>query len=452
MEEKMEEKIKLSQCMIVKNEEKNIERALSWGKDIMWEQIVVDTGSTDRTVELAEKMGAKIYHFSWIDDFSAAKNYAIEQAEGDWIVFLDADEYFLPEDTEKLIPFLMKIKDTKYHALVTSWIQADGSEEILRDKTEGKMKWQMAVKADGSRGVLLSGTQIRIFANWKGIFYRGRVHEKLERKGGELVCMDASEEFAILHTGYTPSEMKEKKKVERNIQLIKKELEEKPNDYKMLSFLGDSYFQQKNQKEAAYWYEKAVSCMPKRRDEESIQDAMIFKHLLVIYMELKEDKAVLNAYANGIKHFPKEADYDYLMGRNYADNQNFQKGEYHLERALQILEQYGSDRKSMLLARNLIEAWESLIQCYEKNGNLQQCVNHAVTVLKADSWRMKTLVCLLLAFRKDAQQNPSAASPAQVLAFLGNFYNFGHLESRLFVLNAAKEADYQELAAEVGKM
>ena len=80
--------------MIVKNEETNIERALSWGKDIVYEQIVVDTGSTDRTVELARAMGAKVYDFEWIDDFAAAKNYAISKASGEWIAFLDADEYF----------------------------------------------------------------------------------------------------------------------------------------------------------------------------------------------------------------------------------------------------------------------------------------------------------------------------------------------------------------------
>lgn len=55
--------------MIVKNEEKNIEQALAWGKGVVCEQIVVDTGSTDRTVELAEAMGARVYHFPWIDDF-----------------------------------------------------------------------------------------------------------------------------------------------------------------------------------------------------------------------------------------------------------------------------------------------------------------------------------------------------------------------------------------------
>ena len=72
----------------IKNEEKNIRRALSWGKDIMCEQIVVDTGSSDRTVEIAREMGAKIFSFPWINDFAAAKNFAIDQAKGDWIAFL----------------------------------------------------------------------------------------------------------------------------------------------------------------------------------------------------------------------------------------------------------------------------------------------------------------------------------------------------------------------------
>ena len=89
---------RISQCMIVKNEERNIERALSWGKAVIWEQIVVDTGSTDRTVELAKKMGAKVFFLEWPEDFAAAKNYAIDRAEGEWIVFLDADEHMTEKD------------------------------------------------------------------------------------------------------------------------------------------------------------------------------------------------------------------------------------------------------------------------------------------------------------------------------------------------------------------
>ena len=101
----------ISQCMIVKNEEKNIRRALSWGKDIMCEQIVVDTGSSDRTVEIAREMGAKIFSFPWINDFAAAKNFAIDQAKGDWIAFLDADESFTPEDAAKIPEILEYVGD-----------------------------------------------------------------------------------------------------------------------------------------------------------------------------------------------------------------------------------------------------------------------------------------------------------------------------------------------------
>ena len=99
---KNNKRIFISQCMIVKDEEKNIEKALSWGKGVMWEQIVIDTGSTDRTAELAGKLGAKVFHLEWPEDFSAAKNYAIQKARGDWIVFLDADEYMTEEDAKKL--------------------------------------------------------------------------------------------------------------------------------------------------------------------------------------------------------------------------------------------------------------------------------------------------------------------------------------------------------------
>ena len=88
----------LSQCMIVKNEEKNIRNALSWGREIADEQIVVDTGSSDQTMEIAREMGAKVYSFPWTEDFSAAKNFAIRKARGQWIAFLDADEYFGEED------------------------------------------------------------------------------------------------------------------------------------------------------------------------------------------------------------------------------------------------------------------------------------------------------------------------------------------------------------------
>jgi len=91
---------KLSLCMIAKNEASNIEAVLSDVSGFVDEYIIVDTGSVDGTTDLINKMGIKPHFFSWIDDFSAAKNYAREKATGDWILFLDGDERISREDLQ----------------------------------------------------------------------------------------------------------------------------------------------------------------------------------------------------------------------------------------------------------------------------------------------------------------------------------------------------------------
>lgn len=441
----MERKIRLSQCMIVKNEEKNIQRALSWGKDIFWEQIVVDTGSTDNTVAMVKELGAALFSFSWIDDFAAAKNYAMAQAQGDWIAFLDADEYFSPEDTDKLLPILEEAEAAGYHAVMAIWVQVDGSEDILSDKTGQGLNWQMTVKADGSRGMSLTGTQIRLFRNQPDLCYRGRVHEKLYLERGQLRIVDKSQELSILHTGYTPEELKEKNKAERNILLVKKELEDHPEDYKLMTYLGDAYFQEKKLEEAAGWYQKATRRLPENLREDSLMGALIFKHLLVIYTDLDQEKKLLSSYREGIRHFPKEADFDFLMGRFYAEKERWPEAAQYLQKALGQLERYGSDGISVLLARSLIEAWELLVVCHYENGNLEACVSSAVTLLKADPWRIDTLKTMLRAFKADEQRRKNAASPVQVLTFLQNFYDFRAEQTMAFVREAARAGEYEGL-------
>lgn len=482
--------------MIVKNEEKNITRALSWGKDIMWEQIVVDTGSTDRTVGMAKELGAQIYHFEWVDDFSAAKNYAIEQAKGDWIVFLDADEFFLPEDVETLretlerltpdgerddallndhpmvthidknrnaniknMPRKITAKQQACNALVTGWIQSNTQEDILHGETEGKLNWRQTVREDGTRGVSLSAVQIRVFRNCPEIRYRGRIHEQLYMKKGELLCEDVSHELSIIHTGYASDEIKEKNKVERNIALIQKELEDHPNDYGMLACLGDSYFHQRKYDEAVRWYDKSIACMPKHPREDDVRGATIFKNLLTIHFQ--NIPAALQAYRQAVRRFPKDGDYDYLMAEIYMDQKQFQEGVTHLQKALALLDRYGSGDKSVLLSHNLVRAWELYVICLYETGDLNQCVSCAVTILKVDPRRMETLKTMLLAFQKDEEDaraagtdpagNPvkTAASAAQVKTFLGNLYDFNNPEDRDFVKKTAEQAGYWSLTREI---
>jgi glycosyltransferase involved in cell wall biosynthesis len=212
------QRVRLSQCMIVKNEEKNIEKALSWAKDIAFEQIVVDTGSTDRTVELAEKMGAKVYRFEWINDFSAAKNFAMNQAKGDWIAILDADEYMLAEDAAELIGILKKIHNkpgaaNQYDAIDNSWVQLDDNNEAF---------------------AILSNR--RIFRNSPELRYEGRIHEAIRIRNQSY---DASN-LKIMHTGYATSVFDATGKRERNLKLLRDENKRDPEDPNIMIYLADS--------------------------------------------------------------------------------------------------------------------------------------------------------------------------------------------------------------------
>ncbi len=93
----------ISLCMIVKNEEKTLGRCLESVKGIADEIIIVDTGSDDRTKQVASEFTDKIYDFPWVDDFSKARNYAFSKAEKDYILWLDADDVILPEDRAKFV-------------------------------------------------------------------------------------------------------------------------------------------------------------------------------------------------------------------------------------------------------------------------------------------------------------------------------------------------------------
>lgn len=90
----------ISLCMIVRNEEKNLERCLSSIGDLVDEIVIVDTGSTDRTKEIAHKYTDQVFDFEWIDDFAKARNYSFAQATMDYIIWLDGDDVLLPDDRD----------------------------------------------------------------------------------------------------------------------------------------------------------------------------------------------------------------------------------------------------------------------------------------------------------------------------------------------------------------
>ena len=94
--------MKINLVMIVKNEERSLEQCLEQARGLVNEIVIADTGSTDRSVEIARKYGAKVWEYEWKDDFAAARNFALRHSDAEWNLILDADEYLLPCSRGKL--------------------------------------------------------------------------------------------------------------------------------------------------------------------------------------------------------------------------------------------------------------------------------------------------------------------------------------------------------------
>lgn len=213
--------MRISACVIVKNEAGNLPVWLECMSRAADEMIVVDTGSTDNTVELAEAAGARVFHYEWRSDFAAAKNFAIEQAKGDWIFFLDADEYF-SEATLKIIRQEMK----GYHK------QAGIGVVLCR---------LINIDRDVHDKVINTILQSRIFRNVPGIRYEGAIHEQLINSGSKLQ-MVCNTDLIILHTGYSSSVIRDKSR--RNLPILLEREKQAVTEFEKgqaASFLADAY-------------------------------------------------------------------------------------------------------------------------------------------------------------------------------------------------------------------
>lgn len=185
----------LSLCMIVKNEERTLGRVLEAARQFCDEMIVVDTGSTDRTVEIAESYGARVEHFAWIDDFAAARNYSFSKATGEWIIWLDADDAIAPEMIEKL-----------------KYVKQEYLEKPVEVNGFMVMYNYAFDKVGPDRKVVLALMRERIIRRSCGFQWAGRIHETIDLRGeSKLGRLDG---VAIDHE---TAEENEPRKVGRNL-------------------------------------------------------------------------------------------------------------------------------------------------------------------------------------------------------------------------------------------
>jgi len=221
----------ISVAMIVKNEEAHLERCLKSVEVLKSEIVIVDTGSTDSTIEIAEKFTKNIYHQKWQDDFSLHRNYSFSKCKGDWIIQIDADEELIFDDKVHPTDFIVWL-----HQLSDS-INAVGLP--LKDWRE-------------SKGVFAAEIDIiRIFRSGK-VKYRRRIHNEPMYENDPVYFSG----MHLKHYGYDLTPEQEKEKAERTIGLLLKSIEDELDDYQSYFYLAQAYASWGNDPKKAVRYAK----------------------------------------------------------------------------------------------------------------------------------------------------------------------------------------------------
>jgi tetratricopeptide (TPR) repeat protein len=207
----------LSLVMIVKDEEEMLPGCLAAVSGAVDEMIVVDTGSTDRTVEIAESFGATVVHFPWNGSFADARNVSLDNATSDWVLYLDADEHMIPEDAGQLRGLLGRTWREAFYLVETNYTGGDDS------------------------GSSVAHLALRLFRNRPEYRFEGRVHEqKTQTMPTYLPERFETTPIRMRHYGYLKSRIGAREKSQRNIELLQQEARETPGPF--IDFnLGSEY-------------------------------------------------------------------------------------------------------------------------------------------------------------------------------------------------------------------
>jgi len=291
----------LSLCMIVKNEAHFLNQCLESVKAVVDEMIIVDTGSSDATVEIAEAFGAKVYHHPWQGSFSEARNFGLQFATGDWILQLDADEALERED----IPILKKvIQSDLYDAIFVA---------LLSDTEDGWGKHYFQ----------------RIFRRGKAR-YEGIVHNQLKYEGATL-----NTEIRIYHWGYNLSKEKMDAKLKRTEMLLLKQLsEDEANPFAHHNYLRILRAQERYEDAVRQGRKAMVLCEGRMSKHHYQMIAYDTAHCLMIVGSLRESEELCHEI---LKNYPKNLDILFTLGSVLMNRKQYSESITVFKRFLEIV-------------------------------------------------------------------------------------------------------------------
>ena len=288
--------MKVSLCMIVKNEQEVLEKCLKSAVAYVDEIVIVDTGSNDNTKQIAQKFTDKIFDFTWCNDFSKARNYSVSKAENDWILILDADEVIINWNKPLIEKFTGRNTNTVGRIKIINIVEdADGR---LKRTTD----------------------YVSRFFNRNNFHFEGIVHEQIVSKDGSSNDREIIE-ITVEHIGYTNTVLKSKDKIERNIRLLQNAISLNEKDPYLYYQLGKSYYLKKEYGKTDEAFSKALdyshdNCLG------YLEDILITYGYCLLNTGKYSDALVLESY---IPCFDESPDFHFIMGLVYMNNGMFQK-------------------------------------------------------------------------------------------------------------------------------
>ncbi len=336
------DKILLSLIMIVKDEETMLAQCLESVQDVVDEMIIVDTGSSDKTIEIAESFGAQVYHHPWQNSFSEARNYGLPYAKGEWLLQLDADEVLEKED----LPLLKQLIQSN---------DVDGYSVIFLNT--------------GPDNAIYRHRNVRLFRNGK-VRYEGIVHN-MPKINGHVELSD----LRIHHYGYNLSPKQMDKKFKRSEVLLVRQVKEDPqNTYARANLVRNYRLQQ--------LYDKVIPEALTALPIHSIQPydrQMIYNDLAYAYFQVNKLNEAEEVCLEGLQENPYHMDLYYILG-GVKVTQNL-PGE-----AIQYFLKYLEVRESGIEAKGLDglimdtygyagRAWNNIGSCYLNLGEFNKAID-----------------------------------------------------------------------------
>jgi tetratricopeptide (TPR) repeat protein len=266
--------------VIVKNESRCIERCLRSAQPYTGRMLVLDTGSTDGTPELARACGAEVHFFDWIDDFSAARNRALELADADWSLFLDADE----------------------------WIDPQSELQWSAKASQAQLGLVQMMNLDQSSGMDLPVSSWLPRLLPRGVRYEGRIHEQ---PASDLPRFKSG--LTVLHDGYLKEQLQ--KKQGRNRRLLTQALQATPDDPYLLYQFGTEHEGAKEYAAAADLYQRAMALLLVRP---SYEHSLVVRtiHCLGQAGRIDEALTTIEQWAGRYQHSP---DFHFAAGNAYLN-------------------------------------------------------------------------------------------------------------------------------------